>query len=72
MHEITRSSREEWEGRFCARLHELRPRIGDKQRLDLASGAFKVADDIEPEEAAVVFAEILDAGVPLADMKRWL
>jgi len=58
--------------RFCARLHELRPRIGHDQVLGVASGAFNVAGDIEPEEAAVVFVEILDAGVPPADMKRWL
>jgi hypothetical protein len=64
--------REEWIERFATRFRESRPLISHEQAVELASAAFKTASDIEPEDAAVVFGEIADARVPLADLKRWL
>jgi hypothetical protein len=65
-------SREEWIERFAARFRESRPWISHEQAVDVASAAFTTANDIEPEEAAVVFGEIVDARVPLDDLTRWL
>lgn len=63
--------RDEWIERFSARFRKLQLLLSDKQTSDVASAAFESASDIEPEEAAVVFGEIMDAGVPLEDLKRW-
>lgn len=38
----------------------------------VAQLAFDSASDLAPEEAAAVFAEILDARVPVHDLKRWM
>jgi hypothetical protein len=64
--------REEWIERFATRFRESRPSITHQQAVDVASAAFKTANDIEPEDAAGVFREILDANVPLDDLTRWL
>ena len=40
--------------------------------MELASAAFASSSDLEPDEAATVFSEILDASVPLNDLNRGL
>jgi len=60
--------RDEWVERLSVRLRELQPGISHPQALDVASAAFRSASDLQPEEAAVVFGEILDAHVPLDDL----
>jgi len=64
--------REEWIERFSARFRDSRPSISEQQAADVASAAFGMAHDIEPEDAAVVFGEIVDARVPLDDLTSWL
>ena len=64
--------REEWIERFATRFRDSRPAISYQQAVDVASAAFKTANDIEPEDAAVAFGEIVDANVPLGDLTRWL
>jgi len=60
--------RDEWVERLSVRFRELQPGISHEQAVDVASAAFPTAGDLEPEEAAVVFGEILDAHVPLDDL----
>jgi len=60
--------RDEWVERLAVRFRELQPRISHEQAGDVASAAFPTAGDLEPEEAAVVFGEIMDAHVPLDDL----
>jgi hypothetical protein len=63
---------DEWIERFSARLRELQPLISQAQALEVASVASQSASDMEPEEAAVEFLDVLNAGVPVKDLKRWL
>jgi len=60
--------RDEWFERLSARLCKLQPGISHEQAIDIASAAFPTASDLEPEEAAAVFGDILDALVPLDDL----
>ena len=46
--------------------------LSDTQCADVAAAAFQSSNDLEPEDAAVVFSEILDASVPLNDLNRGL
>jgi len=61
---------DEWVRRFALRLRELQPLLSDAQCADVAAAAFQSSNDLEPEDAAVVFSEILDASVPLNDLNR--
>jgi hypothetical protein len=63
---------DEWVRRFALRLQELQPLLSDTQCADVAGAAFQSSNDLEPEDAAVVFSEILDASVPLNDLNRGL
>jgi hypothetical protein len=65
-------SRDEWVERFSTRFRALQPLVSLAQAVEVASAAFPTANDIEPEEAAAVFGEILDASVPLKEVNRWL
>lgn len=66
------STNDEWIRQFAARLRELRSSVSDREALEVAQLAFDSASDLAPEEAAVVFAEILNARVPVHDLKRWM
>ncbi|MDP3822812.1 MAG: hypothetical protein Q8R33_15175 [Burkholderiales bacterium] len=66
------SSNEEWFGRFTTRLRELRPSLIEQEAAEVAQVAFDSASDLEPEDAAAVFGEILNARVPVHDLKRWM
>jgi hypothetical protein len=46
--------------------------LSETQCADVAAAAFQSSNDLEPEDAAVVFSEILDASVPLNDLNRGL
>lgn len=70
--DMPNSGRDEWVGRFALRLRELRPSLPDHEVADVAQVAFESASDLEPEEAAAVFGEILNARVPIPDLKRWM
>lgn len=73
--EAPNRSHDEWIRRFAARLRELRPSVPDVEAAEVAEVAqvaFTAANDLEPEEAAAVFGEILDARVPVHDLKRWM
>jgi hypothetical protein len=61
---------DEWVQRFAARFGELQPMVGAEQACEVGAAAFANANDLEPEEAALVFSEILDASVPLNDLNR--
>jgi len=61
---------DEWVQRFAARFGELQPMVSAEQSSEVAAAAFANANDLEPEEAAQVFSEILDASVPLNDLNR--
>lgn len=58
--------------RCAARLRHLRPAIPHADAAQVATVAFDSAKDLHPEEAAQVFIEVLNAGVPVHDLKRWL
>ena len=64
--------RDEWLRRFALRLKELQPLLSEIQCGDVAAAAFQSSNDLEPEDAATVFSEILDASVPLNDLNRGL
>jgi len=64
--------RNEWVRHFVARLHELRPSTRDEELIQAALVAFDTANDLDPNDAAAVFTEILNAGVPAHDLKRWM
>lgn len=66
------SSNDEWVSRFTARLRELRPSLIEQEAAEVAQVAFDSASDLEPEDAAAVFGEILNARVPVHDLKRWM
>jgi hypothetical protein len=70
--QATMCARDEWNERFSARLRELQPLISQEQALEVASVASQGAIDMEPEVAAVEFLDVLNAGVPVKDLKRWL
>ena len=63
---------DEWVRRFALRLGELQPLLSGAQCADVATAAFQSSKDLEPEDAAIVFSEILDASVPLNDLNRGL
>ncbi len=44
--------------------------LSAQQSCEVAEAAFASANDLEPEEAALVFSEILDASVPLNELTR--
>ena len=64
--------REEWIRQFADHLQQLQPLMSGPQCTDLANAAFASSNDLEPEDAAAVFSEILDASVPLNDLNRGL
>ena len=66
------SAREAWLGQFARHLKQLQPLLSEFQSMELASAAFASSSDLEPDEAATVFSEILDASVPLNDLNRGL
>ncbi len=68
-HELN-CSHDEWVRRFSLYFHALQPLTSEQQSLDVASAAFPSSNDLAPEDAAVVFGEILDASVPLNDTNR--
>lgn len=72
MSEVPDSRNEEWFSRFTVRLRSLRPSLGELDAAEVAQVAFDSASDLEPEEAAAVFGEILNARVPVHDLKRWM
>jgi hypothetical protein len=59
-----------WVQRFAARFGELQPLVSAEQSFEVGAAAFASANDLEPEEAALVFSEILDASVPLNELNR--
>ena len=61
---------DEWVQRFAARFGELQPMVSSEQSCEVGAAAFANAGDLEPEEAALVFSEILDASVPLNELNR--
>ena len=61
---------DEWIQRFAARFGELQPMVSAEQACEVGEAAFAGAHDLEPEEAALVFSEILDASVPLNALTR--
>lgn len=65
------TERDEWVARFVARLRNLRGSLPVDEAKDVALIAFETAGDLTPEDAAVVFGEILDAKVPIHDLRRW-
>ena len=65
-------SRDEWIERFAGHFGQLQPSIGRERAVGLATAAFARANDIEPEAAAVVFGELLDARVPMEELASWL
>ena len=64
--------RDVWLRRCEARLHELRPSLAVSDVAVVAMLAYGTASDLAPEEAAAVYGEILAAGVPVLDLKRWM
>lgn len=65
--------RDEWLQRFLARFSGSPFRLSDEEKANFASAAFPTTNDIEPELAAEVFAEIiLNAGVPVNEVSKWL
>jgi hypothetical protein len=64
--------RDEWLRQFAHHLRPLQPLMSDSQCLELASAAFASSNDLEPDVAATVFSEIVDASVPLNDANRRL
>lgn len=66
------SSNEEWFSRCTTRLRELRPSLTEQDAAEVSQVAFDSASDLEPEDAAAVFGEILNARVPVHDLKRWM
>jgi len=64
------SPHDEWVRRFAARFGKLQPMVSAEQSLEVGAAAFASANDLQPEEAALVFSEILDASVPLNELNR--
>jgi hypothetical protein len=62
--------REEWLSQFARHLKQLQPLLSEFQCLEVAAAAFESSNDLQPDEAATVFSEILDASVPLNDLNR--
>jgi hypothetical protein len=63
---------DEWLRRFTRHLQGLQPLLSEVQCAEVAAAAFESSNDLEPEDAATVFSEILDASVPLNDLNRGL
>ena len=61
---------DEWVRRFALRMQELQPLLNATQCADVAAAALQSSNDLEPEDAALVFSEILDASVPLNELNR--
>ena len=59
-------SQVEWVRRFTFCLRSLQPDVDEVRATHIAITAFPSASDIEPEEAAAVFAEVLEASAPHA------
>jgi hypothetical protein len=72
MREQPSCPQDEWVARFAMRFHELQPLTSTAQADDVGTAAFASSGDLEPEVAAEVFSEIVDASVPLNDMNRLL
>lgn len=65
--------RDEWLQRFLASFGESQSCLSEEEKFNFASDAFPNANDIEPEIAAEVFAEILlNARVPVGELSHWL
>ena len=64
--------RETWLRRCEAHLLGLRPSLSAHEVDVVALLAFGSGSDLVPEDAAAVYAEVLAAGVPVADLKRWM
>jgi hypothetical protein len=60
----------EWVRRFSVCFQALQPIVTEQQSIDVAMAAFPSSNDLEPEDAAAVFSEILDASVPLNELNR--
>jgi len=65
-------SPDEWVRLFAARFHALQPLTSTDQAEEVGTAAFASSGDLEPEIAAQVFSEIVDASVPLNDLNRLL
>jgi hypothetical protein len=64
--------RETWLRQCEAHLRLLRPSLSAHDAEVVALLAFGSAADLVPEDAAAVYAEVLAAGVPVGDLKRWM
>jgi hypothetical protein len=62
----------DWARCFVARLLQLRPSLTETEASEVALVAFETASDIEPHDAAEVFGGVLDAKVPIHDLRRWV
>jgi hypothetical protein len=72
MNEHPTHSLDEWVRRFAVRFQELQPLLSTDQAEEVGTAAFASSGDLEPEIAAQVFSEIVDASVPLNDLNRLL
>ena len=64
--------RQEWMRRFADCLLALRPSTGREAAHEVAHAAFMVASDMVPDDAAEVFCDVLNANVPVHDLRRWM
>lgn len=62
----------EWVQRFAAHFRVLQPLRNDAQCIEIAVAAHPSSNDLSPEDAAGVFSEILDAKVPVSELRGWL
>lgn len=69
---VPSSNNDKWFTRFALRLRELSPPTSEPDALEIAQVAFDRANDMEPEDAAAVFGEILVAHVSVHDLRAWL
>jgi hypothetical protein len=63
---------DEWVLHFATRFRLLQPLTSQAQAVEVASAAFPSSNDLHPEDAALVFSEIVDASVPLNQLNRKL
>jgi hypothetical protein len=70
--DVPESPRDKWIDRFVARLRILRPSLADSETAVVALVAFEGGKDLDPEDAAAEFDEILAVGVPVGDLRRWM
>ena len=66
------SRRNDWILQLAARLRELRPSLEADEANEVAVVAFDTASDMDPEDAAEVFGDILNAKVPVQELRRWV